>query len=45
MTRRSHKPADQVMDPAVLDRLLEAVASETPPQNLRALCEPTPYQR
>ncbi len=36
MTRRSHKPADQVMDPAVLDRLLEAVASETPPQNLRA---------
>jgi anti-sigma factor ChrR (cupin superfamily) len=36
MTHRPDKPADQVMDPAVLDRLLEAVAPETPPAGLRA---------
>lgn len=36
MTRRPHKPADQVMDPTVLDRLLEAVAPQTPPPGLRA---------
>ncbi len=36
MTRRPHDPADEAMDPAVLDRLLEAVAPETPPPGLRA---------
>lgn len=35
MTRRPHDPADEAMDPAVLDRLLEAVTPETPPQGLR----------
>ncbi len=35
MTRRPHYPADEAMDPAVLDRLLEAVAPETPPPGLR----------
>lgn len=35
MTRRSHDPADETIDSTVLNRLLEAVAPETPPANLR----------
>lgn len=36
MTHHSHDPADEAMDPAVLDRLLEAIAPEAPPPGLRA---------
>jgi hypothetical protein len=32
---RSPNPADETLDPAVLERLLEAVAPETPPAGLR----------
>jgi anti-sigma factor ChrR (cupin superfamily) len=36
MTHRSHDSADAAIDPAVLERLLEAVTPETPPPDLRA---------
>jgi anti-sigma factor ChrR (cupin superfamily) len=35
MTRRARDPADEPIEPNVLTRMLEAVAPETPPKDLR----------